>query len=295
MEIKYLATSVAWLDLTVAGIRRFDQIRGGRPPPSRALIWNLQEPALQRQIHRHLLKSRVGPSESCKIAGKALSASATLGAGGNAETQGGGRRRQCVHCSRLKTVSLCEAWRGHAHVFRGRFVTIITQHSQLHVLRANWWRANPQHARKTTVALFWHCCSLAPAFFPLSTPLCLSTAFSSLRPHLSLFLFNLSIFCILIPSPPSFLAPEVSISPLSYSRLHSSLLCSLAPRCTRSHVVQARKQGDRSWTPWCHKFLISLTRRRRARAPSVCCCVCAHARACVCVSSGAILKGNARC
>lgn len=97
-------------------------------------------------------------------------------------------------------------------MFRGRFVAIITQRSQLHLPRANWWRANRRHARKTTVALFWHCCSLAFfSFFFFLSSLCLSAAFSSssLWPHLSLFPFNLSIFCI----PHSFLAPEVSISP----------------------------------------------------------------------------------
>lgn len=70
-------------------------------------------------------------------------------------------------------------------------------------------------------------------FFPSS--LCLSASFSSsLWPHLSLFLFNLSIFCIFIPPPPLFFLhlrspflPLLLLSPLLLSLFSRS---SMHPR-----------------------------------------------------------------
>lgn len=102
-----------------------------------------------------------------------------------------------------------------AHVLWGRFTAIITKRSRLHLPHANWWQANQQHARKTTVPLCWHCCrSLTRFFFLSSVSLCLflslspapsvSLPLSSLR---LLHLYHISFFFF-------FFAPELSFSPL---------------------------------------------------------------------------------
>lgn len=52
-------------------------------------------------IHTHLLKSRAGPSESCKITGMATSASVTLRPGGDAEAQEDGGRLRLPLLARL--------------------------------------------------------------------------------------------------------------------------------------------------------------------------------------------------
>lgn len=80
MEITYLchsATSVAWLEHTVAGICRFYQIRVclyvcGGVPDRRGLSGRCRSRRSGSGIHRHLLKSRAGPSESRTITERRL-------------------------------------------------------------------------------------------------------------------------------------------------------------------------------------------------------------------------------
>lgn len=129
--------------------------------------------------------------------------------------------------------------------------------------------------------------SLAFFFLLFFKALCVSLP--SLWPHLSLFLFHLSVFCIFITFPPFFFAPEVSFSPpptlVSTPPLSVlSLLSSPAAMWSRrgSGVTEAGPFGVAS----------SLSRLRGAAVPArwvfapVCVCVCER---------GAVLEGKVRC
>lgn len=67
MEITYLPTSVAWLDHTVAGLRRFSLDRWASAITEAYLEFAGAGGRSDQRSRRHLLKSRACPCESGEI------------------------------------------------------------------------------------------------------------------------------------------------------------------------------------------------------------------------------------